>query len=380
MKTLFPYSLSKLLLKSVLICSSIVLLCLFWSIGGKNITWCQSPESEEIPTKETYVSEIIIQAPWGEKSLYTEAEESLPGEFGMHEEFQEPEAEGGLIIWPNSLSVAPNGDIYISDPLNKRVQRFSPGGAFVSVIPINAGLICVDNQNNIYTTRSGRPLWYIDKYDQSGNLLQSYPIDIYSKRKISDDWIESRGLGGLYCDNSGNVFIAFRYDFRKLDRVAKAFLDSSWGGICQVGAAANAFSLEEQKNYTIREGFLGANSSALAQGYFIGGGGRLHLVSFQGDTIRTYHSIRGSFMGCDQEGNVYTQESNLHVYGNEDRETLAPLVRKYNPKGELVASFKYWCEKPYYGSITFLDNKGNLYLLCQSFEDGIKVIKWYKAN
>jgi hypothetical protein len=367
---------------SVLILTGFLLSVTYIStdLSRKQIIYSQPVQSLEPPPQETYVSEVIIQAPWGEQSLYDSTygwyagkEESKPGEFGYY-------ASEETELSPNSFSVAPNGDIYINDILNKRVQRFSPGGALISVIPINAGLICVDNENNIYTTRAGRPLWYIDKYDQSGNLLKSYPIDIYSKRKISDDWIESRGLGGLYCDNSGNVFIAFRYDFMKLDRAAKAFLDSSWGGLCQVGAAASAFSLEEQKNYTIREGFLGANSSALAQGYFIGVGGRLHLVSFQGDTIRTYHSIRGSFMGCDEEGNVYTQESNLHVYGNEDRETLAPLVRKYNTKGELVASFKYWCEKPYYGSITFLDNKGNLYLLSQSFKDGLRIIKWSKAN
>jgi hypothetical protein len=369
MKTLFTYGQSKLFQKSVLICSSIVLLYLFWSIGGKNTTWCQYLESEETSAQETYVSQVIIQAPWGEKNLWFDKEESNPGEFGIHFTGEGPP------VSPNGFTVAPNGEIYISDPLNKRIQRFSPGGAFISVIPINAGLICVDNQNNIYTTRSGRPLWYIDKYDQSGNLLQSYPIDIYSKRKISDDWIESRGLGGLYCDNSGNVFIAFHYDFSKLDRAAKAFLDSSWGGICQVGNAARAFSLEEQKGYVIKDAFLGANSSALGKGYFVSNPGGLYLMNYSGDAVKSLGSIQGSFFGCDEKLNIYTTKY--------DRENRLTIIRKYNPNGTMVSTFGCRCDKPYMTPALggkYLDNRGNIYVYCESYEDGIQVTKWYKAN
>lgn len=342
--------------------------------GQERAESSESAQSEDPPAQETYVSEVIIQAPWGEKNLYKYAggEESPPGEFG-HYVSEETE------LGPNSFTVAPDGDIYINDPLNKRVQRFGPNGEFISVIPIMGGFMCMDKDNNIYTTRASRPHWFIDKYDQAGNVLKSYPIDIYSKRS-SDGGVESRGLGGIYCDNSGNVFIAFRYDFRKLDRGARTFIDSGWGALCQVGNAGRAFSLEEQKSYEIREGFLGANSSALDKGYFAGGLARLHLIGFEGDTIRTFNSAQGSFIGQDKEGSIYTQQPNLHIYGDEDRETKAPLVRKYNVRGELIASFKYWCDKPYYGSSTFLDNKGNLYLLCQSLEDGLRVIKWHKSD
>jgi hypothetical protein len=67
-------------------------------------------------------------------------------------------------------------------------------------------------------------------------------------------------------------------------------------------------------------------------------------------------------------------------------------VRKYNSNGQLLTSFRYWCGKPYtgifigfgfsstIGGCIFLDKKGDLYVFCQSHEDGIKVIKWSKAN
>ncbi|MFQ6003367.1 MAG: hypothetical protein ACE5KJ_06430, partial [Candidatus Zixiibacteriota bacterium] len=50
--------------------------------------------------KETYVSKVILQAPWGEKNLVYDKEESKSGEFGVHEEFQEPGATEGLITGP----------------------------------------------------------------------------------------------------------------------------------------------------------------------------------------------------------------------------------------------------------------------------------------
>ena len=110
------------------------------------------------------------------------------------------------------------------------------------------------------------------------------------------------------------------------------------------------------------------------------GQGGLVLIGFQGDTVGTFRSLQGSFMGCDEQGNTYWQKLNLHIYGDEDRETKAPLVTKANARGELIASFKYWCDKPYYGNSTFLDNEGNLYLLCQSLHEGLRVIKWHKAD
>ncbi|NIM96931.1 MAG: hypothetical protein GTO24_02245 [candidate division Zixibacteria bacterium] len=182
-------------------------------------------ETPEPVQKENYVSEVIISAPWAEKNLVDDGEESPPGLFGIRvysvpeslKEFGDvPRPEG-----PPSFTVAPNGDIYITDPLNKRIQRFDESGNLVSVIPIppiemseygqesdsaraerlrRAGklpkdgkvpprpktpngyewvwsLICVDRSNSLYL------LWWEDytkqtlcKYDPQGNLIATYPF------------------------------------------------------------------------------------------------------------------------------------------------------------------------------------------------------------
>jgi hypothetical protein len=334
----------------------------------------QPARCEEPAAQETYVSQVIIQAPWGERSLYDRIygwyagkEESKPGEFGF-------EITGeGPPIGPNSFTVAPNGDVYVNDPLNKRVQRFGQNGEFICVIhvaPFMGGPLCADKDDNIYIHAAQGIL----KYDQGGNLLASYPIDV-AKKRISATETESRELQNIYCDNSGRVYAAFSYDHRRVDESASSFMDTTWGGICQVGDASGAFPLQGQKSNMREHAFLGCNSAALNVGYFRGEPGRVYLISFSGDTIGTYSSPQGSFFGCDENLNIYTTQW--------DRENGRTIVRKYNQENALVSTFGYGCDKPYLvpaGRSQFLDSKGNIYVLCESYEDGIQVTKWYKAD
>jgi hypothetical protein len=326
----------------------------------------QGSVSPAVPEKETYVSEVIIQAPWAERCLYEYGggEESPPGEFGMHVTGEGPP------LTPSGFTVAPNGDIYINDQLNKRIQKFRPNGEFVSVVPISGEIMCVDKQNNMFVGSGGG----IHKYDQNGKLLQTYQLPVYDRR-IGPDETESGNLAAVYCDELGRVFGAFSYRHMKVDRVAETIRDTTWGGICQIGSGAGAFSPDEQENTLRKQGFLGSNSAALDKGCFTNGPGGLHLIGFVGDTIVTYRSITGSFFGCDKNLNVYTTRY--------DRGQGLTIVRKYNPKGTLISAFGYRCDKPYlppWGRGEFLDGEGNIYVYCESDRDGIQVTKWHKAN
>lgn len=221
----------------------------------------KAEEVQDTTTQETYVSQVIISTPWAEKNLVYDGEESPPGEFGLHsivfpDSLREKLPDPPLPEGPTSFTIGPNGDIYITDPLNKRIQRFDDNGNFISVIPIpslekreylhiqelpetsdsarmeslrRAGklpkdgkvppkpktvngyqyvwsLICVDRYNNVYL------LWWGDytkqtlcKYDPLGNLIATYPFF---------PEVRSRGAGNkLYCDNSDKLF--FEY-YRKL--------------------------------------------------------------------------------------------------------------------------------------------------------------------
>jgi hypothetical protein len=248
--------------------------------------------------KETYVSKVMISAPWAEKNLVDDGEESPPGQFGIRvysvpeslKEFGDvPPPEG-----PTSFTVAPNGDIYITDPLNGRIQRFDENGNFVSVIPIpplerskygqesdsarierlrRAGklpkdgkvppkpkstnwykstatnLICVDRSNNVYLLRAeGYTNQSLYKYDQQGKLLATYPF-----------FPEVRIGGGdkLYCDSSDRLFL--QYSRRLTDKIILSLeeWDSLRGSSApftfQIGTADQVFTPEEQKA-TLRRG------------------------------------------------------------------------------------------------------------------------------
>jgi hypothetical protein len=155
----------------------------------------QGGSSEGLADKETCVSEVVLRAPWAEKNLVYDGEESPSGQFGVYQttvpDSLKDQLDAGISEGPTSFAVAPNGDIYITDPLNRRIQRFDGSGSLVKVIPIppyegsrsrgnyqrDWGLVCADRYDNVYL------LWWEDyteqvvcQYNQQGMLLKSYPL------------------------------------------------------------------------------------------------------------------------------------------------------------------------------------------------------------
>jgi len=291
--------------------------------------------------QETYVSKVIIQAPWGAKNLVYDKEESKPGQFGYH---VSEETE----IAPNTFTVAPNGDIYIADPLNKRIQRFIQDGQVISVIPTIRRVtnICVDRNDNIYGAHYGKKIGYIYKYDQQGNILKTYPVFT---------GISNTGQA-LYCDNLGRIYIAS-------------------GGFFQVGTSTDSFSLDYQRA-NVKDGFIGVNSSALDRDWFFKRDmslGPVFLMSLTtGEKLKVFKSMEGGFWGMDENGAIYTY--------NDLPEPRNHIVRKYDQNGNLVCSFKIYFPEPWVCGerFTYLDNKGNVYFYIWSHKDGLKIIKWYK--
>ena len=290
-------------------------------LGARLVVTQEASQIKPSQTRETknslaqgpYVSEVVLRAPWAMRTLAYDGEESPPGELGLRAVVLPDSLRGKLPDpplpeGPTSFTVAPNGDIYITDPLNKRIQRFNANGSFVSVIPIpplekseylhiqelpelsdsakveslrRAGklpktldrnskelkdlleepktidgyqyvwsLICVDQSNNVYL------LWWGDytkqtlcKYSQQGQLLATYPL-----------FPEARGRGAgnkLYCDQSdGLLFEYYRKltDKGMLSVKEQVLLKGPYAPFTfQIGAADRVFNPEEQKA-TLRRG------------------------------------------------------------------------------------------------------------------------------
>jgi hypothetical protein len=290
--------------------------------------------------KETYVSEVILRAPWATRSLVYDGEESPPGKFGLNvyevpdslkEELPAPPLPEG----PTSFTVAPNGDIYITDPLNERIQRFDANGNFVSVIHIpplekdnsvpelsdsaraenlrRAGklledgtvppkpkatnwyqyvwsLICADRHNNIYL------LWWGDytkqtlcKYDQEGKLLAAYPF--FPEVRFG-------GGGKLYCDDSGRLF--FEYTRKESDKIIlslkeELLLKKPYAGYTfQIGTTDQVFTAEEQEATLRKEVRKIPNWSEIK---------KLRDLRPPGEGLELSHTWNRDFV--DEKGNFY---------------------------------------------------------------------------
>ncbi len=304
----------------------------------------KTPESVQ---KETYVSKVILSVPWGEKNLVYDKEESKPGEFGY---YVSEEVELG----PNLFAVARSGEIYIYDPLNRRVQRFSADGKFLSVIPdvsvLPEGIqlgedLCADQEGNIYfAIRSGKKEPLVKKYDQSGKQLKTY----YS--------FEGLRTGGgdvkVYCDSKDRLFMV------------------AGGGLFQIGTKDAELLSALQKSTFKKGGFLGSNSCALDNDqFFRSHSGKFYLVDFNEDTVKaiTIPNLTGSVIGFDGNLNIYTHKYDLGKRIN--------LARKYNPKGVLISTIQYY---PKHFVSPGVDCQGNLYIFTWFPDRGVEVTKWYK--
>ena len=205
--------------------------------------------------KETYVPQVIIDVPWGKE----------PGQFGIYE------PEEGPTLGPQTLIISSNGDIYIEDRENGRIQRFSESGELIATIPLSRlgeGL-CVDQTGNIYLYDPTLVPKRIYQYDSKGTLL-----------KESILWEGVRGSGSIYSDRSGRLFLSYWNDSLKTSVVF------------QVGTPEIVFSREQQKA-TLREGFVGSNNVILNQGkIFQNKEGDLHLVDDSSRSMKKFSSYK----------------------------------------------------------------------------------------
>ena len=119
-----------------------------------------------------------------------------------------------------SLAIAPNGDFYVIDTANLRVQRFDKTGKYLSQFGTigtgdgqfasteNAGIgpvgIAVDKQGNVYVTDTWNHR--VEKFDANGKFLTKwgYACDIGTSACINAGFYGPRGIA---LDSKGNVYV-----------------------------------------------------------------------------------------------------------------------------------------------------------------------------
>ena len=283
----------------------------------------------------TYVPRIILTAPWGEKSLSYDKVASKPGEFGFGVNAE------SLEVGPTAFTIAPNGDIYIGDALNDRVQRFSAQGSFIKTIPnawgSSLGGFAVDQDGNIYSPYIYTKNPAVYKFDQNGNRVMIYPIA--KDEEMGIDRYYSWSPNSISCDDSGRVFVQYT-------------VHSGTPRSFQIGTKDAVYSPAQQKA-TINEASFGATAN----------------VPNMNKILREV-----GLLGVDKDA-VYTIQK-------DELNPNISIIRKSTYDGRPIGVYsldwsKVKCELITSASMNnnAVFDKGNIYNFC-SDKDGIKIIKW----
>jgi hypothetical protein len=321
----------------------------------------QTREAKDTLAQETYVSEVILQAPWAEKNLVDDGEESPPGEFGIRvysvpeslKEFGDvPPPEG-----PTSFTVAPNGDIYITDPFNKRIQRFDENGNFVSVIPIppleKSKYLHIQELPEL--SDSAR----VETLRRAGKLPKR---DDQNRKELKDLLVEPKTTNGyqwywktICVDQDNNLYL--RWDepnkvcVRKYDQTGKLMTTYPIFGLSEGPAGTGLYCDKEFDQYD----------------------------SSRNTTIKFPSRMTGSFLGVDEKGRIYTKSFTYDTSYN-----TTTFIRKFDDKGNLISTIAWdtvfgssWGSGYWRGAREIVDTKGNIFVY-YSTKDGITITKWYK--
>ncbi len=294
---------------------------------------------------------------------------SAPGQLGRHEEHP---------IGPADLTIASNGQIYIADTFNHRVQVFTPNGDLITSwgSPATDDVkepgffydltsIALDRQNYVYVfDNDWRVRSHIQRYDASGHFtedlildenVESYGMTIDNQNTLwLADWAQSGVFkltttgdildlwnsasdtpgsfdrpGGLDTDEAGNLYVVDRNNQRIQKFDSTGLLQRTWEArdyaadrgrfqeLQYIAVGRDAFYITDNEDGDVIKKYdLEGRYLATWRGPF--GGGYLHNLSF------------------DDQENLYVSVSFDPI---NDSKTLQ--IIKLNTNGDTLGQFQW---------------------------------------
>lgn len=252
--------------------------------------------------------------------------------------------KNGEAVVPSAITIDSNGNIYIADVINNRVQKFNKQGKFLSKIrfTVNRKLfewiiddLATDSTNNLYI--ASRHEMKINKYNSDGKLLRSTNLadkDIYWDKKKG--WVRGAiHIERIVVDIVGNVYLQ---GFREIIKFnSSGAIEKKWA------ADTPAFFLDEIGNF-----YLAINKNILEK-----------------------YNINGNKVGAVKCGEIYFPLKNEHcnypsfvdkngfLYWFEKNNTI---LIKTDKEGKRYSEYDVG---PYslFGNAVKFDADGNLYIL-----------------
>ena len=256
----------------------------------------------------------------------------------------------GLSIGPSSFNADDEGNIYICDKVEGRVQVFSPTGAYLYTIPMKGHPIYRDATSRGYDTviqdvavdKHGFVYIYdnygrVFQYDKKGNVIKSIGVE-----NVKENWTVAGGPQVI----DDEIYIEISMSNNLMDN-----------GLLAIGRILPDKTLvppsdEEKKNPRLKNKRFGLITGKEYTGKAPSqirteikmkpkDGGLTRLISFPFEGI-----ISCQFFGEDEKGNFYLKTDR----GGENRQ-LAVEVHKINGDGDYLTTLKFPRDEFYYDSL-----------------------------
>jgi tripartite motif-containing protein 71 len=283
---------------------------------------------------------------------------------------------------PTGIAVDTQGNVYVADQGNGRVQKFDNTGKRLAIWEKAGQLnrpyaIAVDGQGNVYVADSG----HIDKFDANGQLLASWsdplPYEIIDLKvdgkgnlyvlvsagtgpdhiqkfdgsgNLLTSWYNGNGGFGIAVDEQGDVYVTDQGPMRVEKYDSHGKLLTWWGG---KGNGQGQFS-----------GFLGQGIAVDTQGNVYVHDQNNRIQKFDADrhllAVWQDHSFPRKFTGIT--GMALDQQGHLFAASETDN-----VVYKFDSAGSIVAQFGNDGIGTGDGQMTYpvgvaVDGQGNLYV------------------
>ncbi len=313
---------------------------------------------------EKYVPKIIIKAKWGTK----------PGEFGIP-----PKGTREAFWGPSAITIDDDGNIYMMDRWNKRVQIFDKNGNFKREIKLIINLpenikasfflgknLAVDKKRNIFfifmfENKSGTTLdERIQKYSYLGKLLK--------------EWNLKTDLG---CINSSLEITPWSEVYLK----------------CGIGEskAYKFISFEDGKIEYVGKGDIGLKGNMYIPSKLYGdwnetsltivdkkGNTRKIEIPLIGENAKKYKDYKLVWVDClniDKFGHVYT-ESWLRLR-KKDVEFCSLIISKLSQESKIISQIDFLVDNIGTNNLLIdIDRQGNIYEVSWPKETGVKITRW----
>ena len=368
---------------------------------------------ENAPKVETYSPEILAEGGWGEG----------PGEFGvawtLPNSLANEEPSGRIEpFYPTSIAVNSRGEVYILDPVNNRIQKFSNAGTYLRSLPVEAYAGAeariwygqrtwpdgTTNFDKVFEKREGRigvDRWF-PFYDPMTTQGINIVIDAqdtlyYYRRKHETKLKEGNPL--RYSDPKqpqpyGEVQILRDDVLVKTVRVPVVDtiygLSTDWAGNIWVGVGDYELREGRQKErnrqvFGLRDGRSveiyrpqNGNAAVVVQGAF-GRNEKETVFTKKHDEI-TWEAWVASTYFVTRKNEVFV----YHGWYGENVPKREAYLDRYSEGFELLSSAKLPLDPKYPDREvdllrSVLDEEGNIYSLSVT-DQGVKAIKWRRSS